>query len=82
MAHPSRQLSLIKDPIDVIFRRLAALPPSPEVEDLCGKAKAYLRMTDDWKASPPTAEERNWLMKRVLELHVQVAKLEREIAGG
>jgi hypothetical protein len=28
-----------------------------------------------------TAEERDRLMRRVLKLHVEVAKLEREVAG-
>lgn len=81
MAHPSRQLSLVRSPIDVIVRRLSALPSSPRVEELRLKAEECLREVDGWLASPPTAEELNRLMRRVLKLHTDVARLEREMAG-
>lgn len=81
MAHPSRQLSLVRDPIDVIVRRLSALPPSPRVEALRLKTEEYLREVDGWVVAPPTADKRDRLMKDVLKLHVEVVELERERAG-
>jgi hypothetical protein len=54
---------------------------SPKVDALGARAQEYLRVPDGWNVMPPTAEERDRLMKRVLRLHVEVAKLERETAG-
>jgi hypothetical protein len=78
MAHPSRQLGPVGDPIDVVLRRPLALPPSPEVEQLRAKAEECLNETDGWKVLPPTNDERDKVMKRVLKIHVEVAKLERQ----
>jgi hypothetical protein len=77
VALPSRRLALVKDAIEIVVRRLSALPASPEVEELRTRAQDYLREADGWSTSPPTVEERERLMKRVLKLHVEVAKLER-----
>jgi hypothetical protein len=77
MAYRSRRLSLVSDAIEVVLRRLSALPPSPEAEELRAKAEQYQRGADGWKVSPPAAEERDRMSKGVLNLHVEVAKLER-----
>lgn len=62
----------------MVLRRLAALPSAPrEVEELRAKAVGYLQETDAWPTTPPTVEEREKLMKRMLKVHVDVAKLER-----
>lgn len=45
------------------------------------RAESYLREADGWSTSPPTVEERERLMKRVLGLHTAVAKLERQRPG-
>jgi hypothetical protein len=78
MAQSSRRRSAVKDSIDDIVRRLSALPSSPEVEALRAQAEEYLREKDGWSESQPVAREKEQLMKRVLELHVKVAKLERK----
>jgi hypothetical protein len=36
-----------------------------------------MRETDDWTAASPSVQEKERLMKVVLELHVEVAKLEK-----
>jgi hypothetical protein len=72
-----RRLSLVKDAIEIVVRRVSFLSPSAEVEELRTQAEEYLREAESWKASPPTGEERERLMKHVLKLHVAVAILER-----
>jgi hypothetical protein len=78
---PSSQLSLVKDAIELVVRRLSTLPPSAEVEALREKADEYLRNADGWKVSPQTPEERDRIMKHVLNLHSEVVELSRERAG-
>jgi|HubBroStandDraft_4_1064222.scaffolds.fasta_scaffold905114_1 hypothetical protein len=78
---PSLRLFRVKDAIEVVVRRLAALPQSVAVEELRVKIEESRREADDWKVSPPNAEERERLMRRVLRLHVAVAKVERQIQG-
>jgi hypothetical protein len=78
MAQSSRRRSAVKDAIDDIVRRLTVLPSSPEVEVLQAEAEGYLRERDAWSDSQPVAREKEQLMKRVLELHLKVAKLERK----
>jgi hypothetical protein len=73
---------VVTDAIELVVRRLSTLPPSPKVESLQTKAQEYLRVPEGWNVTPPTAEDRDRLMKRVLRLHVEVAKLEREVAAG
>ena len=63
------------------MRSLSTLPTSPEVEALRVRAIQYARAVDGWTASPPTSEERDKLMKRILKLHVEVARLERASRG-
>jgi hypothetical protein len=78
MADSSRRRSTVKAAIENILHRLSALPPSAEVETLRGRAVAYLGETDGWTPSQPTVEETEQLMRRVLKLHVELAKLERQ----
>jgi hypothetical protein len=78
MAQSSRRRSAVKDAIDDIVRRLSALPSSPEVDAFRAQAEEHLREKDAWSDSQPVAREKEQLMKRVLELHLKVAKLERK----
>lgn len=77
---PSRCCLIVGDAIDVIVRRLSVLHPSPEVEALRAQAEEYMREADSWTSCHPVAREKEALMKRLLKLHVEVAKLEREMA--
>jgi hypothetical protein len=80
-ASASLRLFRVKDAIDVVVRRLSGLPRSSEVEQLRLKIEESRREADAWNISPPMAEERDRLMRRVLKLHVEVAKVERQIPG-
>jgi hypothetical protein len=57
------------------------LPRSSEIEELRLKIEESQREAAGWKVSPPKDEERDRLMRRVLKLHVEVAKVERQIPG-
>jgi hypothetical protein len=77
MAQSSRRRSTVKDAIDDIVRRLLAVPASPETAELGAKAEACLHEAESWTGSQPSRKEKEELMRRVLELHLHVAKLER-----
>jgi hypothetical protein len=77
-AHSSAKLSVVRDAIDIVLRRLATLPSSPEIDELRKRAEDVRLETDGWTSAPPSAEESGRIMKLVLKLHVDVAKLERE----
>jgi len=79
-ARPSRGLALTCHAIGVVLRRLSLLTPSPEVEGLRRRADDYLHEAKGWGDAMPTVQERDGLMKRVLGLHVEVARLERAVA--
>jgi hypothetical protein len=78
MAQSSRRRSAVKDSIDDIVRRLSALPSSQDTDALRARADEYLREQDAWSPSRPSPMEKERLMKRVLALHLDVAKLERK----
>jgi hypothetical protein len=76
--HPSRRLAFMKDSIEAILGRLCALPPSPAIDELRVEAETGLREANAWSEAPPTDEERKTLIERMLNLNVEVSKLERQ----
>jgi|HubBroStandDraft_1064217.scaffolds.fasta_scaffold761176_1 hypothetical protein len=77
--HPSLRISLARDAIDVVVRRLSILPSSVKVEKLRAAAEECVRVVDGWKVSPPGTKESAKLMMRVLKLHVAVGRIERPV---
>jgi hypothetical protein len=77
MMLPSR-LAVVREAIDVVLRHLECLPTSDRVEQLRAWVLDCIQETEQWRASPPTAREREGLMKRLLALHVAVTKIERD----
>src|SRR5439155_22605887 len=75
MPGPSRRLSLVRETVEVILRRLRQLSPSTQVNDISARVDECRREAETWTRSVPN-EEREQLMKRLLRLHVEVAKLE------
>jgi CheY-like chemotaxis protein len=70
-------LSVVRNAIDILLQKLSVLPPCEEVDALFSTAGNYLREAEKWRTSPPTAHDREALMKRVLALHVDLARIER-----
>jgi hypothetical protein len=82
MTSASIPFALVRDAIHVVVRRLAAMHPSPEVEDLKCHAEACLEQVHGWTQTEPTAEEKDVVTGRVLGLHLAVAKLRRSVSTG
>ncbi|MGO9838965.1 MAG: hypothetical protein ACLP1X_32690 [Polyangiaceae bacterium] len=80
-ASASLRLFRVMDAIEEVVRRLSALPASAEVTDLRHRIEESLREADRSRVSARSPEELERLMRRVLRLHVEVAKLERQIPG-
>jgi hypothetical protein len=76
MAPVSRRRSVVRSAIDSIARRIAAMPPSPEVDAFNARAEACRQEADAWTSSEPGAREKELLMKRLLELHIEVLRAE------
>jgi hypothetical protein len=76
------RLQIVQAATEVVLRRLDGLSPSAKTEQLRAWIEECLQEGEQWKASPPTPREQDVLMKRVLGLHVQVTRLERERAAG
>ncbi len=74
----SAKLSVVRDAVEVVLRRLSTLPSSPEIDELCKTAEGFRIEVEGWTNAPPAAEDRDRLMKLVLKLHIDVAKVERE----
>jgi hypothetical protein len=55
----------------------AVLPDSPEAQDLRERCLAVEATAREWAHAPPTPEEREALMRKVLALHVAITKLRR-----
>lgn len=51
------------------------MPDAPEVQELRAKALACVREANESKAHPPTIEYDEALMKKVLDLHLEVRRL-------
>jgi hypothetical protein len=73
----SKSLSVVREAVDVLQRRLKCVPPSEKTDELQARLRDCLKEAEQWCASAPTHEEHDGLSKRVLALHVAVANLER-----
>jgi len=76
----SKRTDLARGAVDAAVAALASLPDSDEKSRLLVEAESCARAIQSWPDRPPTSEEREAMMKRVLRLHVAVAALQREAA--
>jgi hypothetical protein len=65
-------IALVIAAVNVILRHLGALPESAEVHELRERAFSYINEVVMWSTSRPSAEQRDALMMKVLDLHVSV----------
>jgi hypothetical protein len=70
--------AVVREAGEVLLRHLESLPFSGTTEQLRMWVEGCMQEAMGWSASPPTARERDVLMKRLLLLQVAVAKRERE----
>ncbi len=72
-----RQFVVIREATEVVLRHLERLPPSDRRAQLCVAVEECMQEIEMWSASARTLRELDALMKRVLALHIEVTKLER-----
>jgi hypothetical protein len=65
---------VVRDAIDVLFRTVGRLPLSAGTDELRARVEHCARLADEGAS---LSTDRDGLMKRVLALHVDVAKVER-----
>jgi hypothetical protein len=71
---------VVQEAIDVLLLHLEGLPPSEATELLRSGIDECILSLVHWQASPPTDRERDELMKRVLGIHAEITRLERNVA--
>jgi hypothetical protein len=74
------QVVAIREAIEVVLRHLEALPRCDMTEQLRTRVQDCAQDAEMWSAAWPTPCKMDLLMKRVLALHVEVAKVERSEA--
>ena len=67
---------VVRDAANIVLRHLSALPRSLERERLHATVQDCASAAEQWRTSPPSRRDVDALMKRLLEVHVQVARLE------
>ncbi len=75
---PSDELNLrqpLRDAIEFVVGVLEALPRPDERERLLHDARGCPRVIDGWADEPPTGQEHEKAMQRVLRLHIAAANL-------
>jgi hypothetical protein len=72
-----KRVALAVDSIAAVVAALASIPDSDAKQRLISDAHACEREVLEWPQQPPSDEQREALMKRVLSLHIQVADLRR-----
>jgi len=77
----SKRTNLAIGAVQSAVAALASLPDSEEKRRLLADAESCTRAIESWPDRPPTGDEREATMKRVLGLHVGVASLERQAAA-
>lgn len=55
--------------------QLAKMPSSPEVLALKNVIRSVEEELDGWVITPPATEQREGMMKRVMAIHLAIAKL-------
>ncbi len=74
----STRLAIVEKSLTDTIERLSELPAGPRVRELRGKAEGFERALRSWSARPPTEEQRQTLLKLVLDLNMEAMTLGRE----
>jgi hypothetical protein len=72
------RVAVVREATGVVLLRLERLAPSEETLALVDSLQNCVRETRQWTLSPPTVEDQDGLMKRLVALHLEVQKLERQ----
>jgi hypothetical protein len=77
MPPASKRVALALDAIDAVLELLSRAPHSDERRRLSDEARWCERLVRGWELEAPTSEQREVVMKRILNLHI-AAKLRAE----
>ncbi|MGA3119924.1 MAG: hypothetical protein ABSF69_04050 [Polyangiaceae bacterium] len=72
-----KRVSPLLDAIRQALDALTKLPESPRAQQLRDQCLAYEHIAEQWTREPPTPEDREALMKRVLSLNAMVDRVHR-----
>lgn len=81
MATLSGRMTFAQEAVQSATEVLSRLPESDDKQRLRGEAYACVRAIERWKHEAPTLEQHEALMKRILKLHIDAARLARTTAG-
>lgn len=73
--------TVVREAIEIVLRHLQSVPPSERALELQGRLADCLQEAELWTVTFPTDNERDAVMKRVLNLYVAVNRLEGERAA-
>jgi hypothetical protein len=73
----STRLAIVEQALIDALERLRDMPASARSRELRSKAEGYERALRAWITRPPTEEQRQALLKLVIELNVEVIALGR-----
>lgn len=73
----NKRLVVVREASEVVIRHLECLPTSEKIEELRRSVLECLQTTEQWIATSPADRDEDALIKRILELHVEVTKLKR-----
>lgn len=73
----SKRTPSILDAVQQALAILARLPDTEEARDLREQCRAIEETAREWARTPPTAEDREALLKKVLAIHVLLTKVRR-----
>jgi acyl-CoA reductase-like NAD-dependent aldehyde dehydrogenase len=76
----SKRTPSVLDAINQALTILARLPDTEEARDLREQCRAIEETAKEWARTPPTAEDREAMMKKVLAIHVLLTKVRRSSA--
>ena len=72
------RIAVVRQATGCVLLRLERLTPSEETLALVDSLQNCVRETRQWTLLPPTVEEQDALMKRLVGIHLEVQKLERQ----
>jgi hypothetical protein len=68
----STRVSIVEHSLDDIQARLAELPDSPITRELVARALEFEQIIASWAVVPPMEEERQEVLRRILDLNVDI----------
>ena len=77
----SLRIPVLLDAITSALRAVASVPLCAEMDRFIREAESLRMAVESWQHTPPTPEQREDAMQRVLRLHTSAAKLRRQVAS-